>query len=930
MDIVWFSKVYVRSISFREYREMEFARITSDKRMAGKAVWLIYTFCSFMMEAMAYVNGWAWWITAVLAVHLVVLTFLTFYPKSSVNLQSTLMMLFSFGNVFMCSIAERNIYQSMPVLLGATIILVVYRNEKLLAGFSLLTLGEILIHIFALRTVEFGTSLDVIEFIVRVSVIFAAQLFVIIVVRGLNLNRERMLKSVEEARQAERYKSDFLANMSHEIRTPMNAIIGMCELILRENSLSSSVRENCFNIQASGKSLLSIINDILDFSKIESGKMELIEAEFNIASMLNDVINMSEARRKGKNLEILVDVDPNIPKGLIGDEVRIRQVIVNLMTNAIKFTEKGSVTLTVDHGVQDYGVNLIVTVTDTGIGITEENIEKLFTSFRQVDTRKNRSVEGTGLGLAICKRLVKQMGGFIGVKSKYGVGSEFRFVIPLKVSDASPFATVKEPEKIYAAACFGENMSGDMHRQILSATSRKLGVGFKFAKTTEKLKALFETEKFTHIFVSGKEYLKDSDFFVSAAKDARIFVIQDRVDSLFLPEGIKPIYKPFYVIPAVSALNNENMVLNLNERRGADIGFTAPRARVLIVDDNAINLKVVTGLMQPYNMQVMTAESGPGAIKMLRSRDIDLVFMDHMMAEMDGVEATEIIRNMGDDYYKKLPIIALTANAVNGAREMYINAGLNDFLAKPIELSALDRILRSYLPKEYMQPPTRSFYAKGDRRRSARPAGNHSNLLDVDKGIAYTGGNVEAYREILMLYFQKSAEKIKRIAELYERGDLNNYIIEVHALKSTSLSVGAVQLYELAKEIEAAGKEGSFAPEKKNDDLLRLYREVASAIGQYLGIAEGSSPRAMNAESARLSELSADVLRRYIRRAKAACRGFDGKLVADIAAEIEPYSFGGEALRDYFGPAAHLAEDFEYEAAENELEKLEEKLQSLH
>ena len=906
---------------------MEFARITSDKRTAAKAVWVVFTFCSVIMELMVCFSGWTHWLTALLAVHLAVLTFLTFYPKSSLKLQSVLMMVCTFGNIFMCSIAEGNIYHPMLVILGASMVLVVYRSERILAGFSLLTVGAILFHIFALHTVTFDTSLHAIEFVVRVSIVLVAQIFMVIVVRGLNLNRAQMLKSVEEARQAERYKSDFLANMSHEIRTPMNAIIGMCELILRENSLSESVRENCFNIQGAGKSLLSIINDILDFSKIESGRMELIEAEFNIASVLNDVINMTEARRKGKNLEIWVDANPEIPKGLIGDELRIRQIIINLMTNAIKFTEKGSVTLTVDQKKQDYGVNLIVTVTDTGIGITEENIEKLFTSFRQVDTRKNRSVEGTGLGLAICKQLVRQMGGFISVRSKYGVGSEFRFVIPLKVSDASPFVAVKEPEKIYVAACFGESASDDTQRSMFSAASEKLGIRCRLTKNVESLKEYCDEEKFSHIFVSGREYLKDTEFFAQIAPRTRIFVIQDRVDGLTLAEGIKPIYRPFYVLPAVAALNNERIVLNLNERRGADIGFSAPRARVLIVDDNAVNLKVVTGLMQPYNMQIITAESGPGAIKMLRSRDIDLVFMDHMMAEMDGVEATEIIRNMEGEYYKKLPIIALTANAVNGAREMYINAGLNDFLAKPIELSALDRILRNYLPKEYMQPPTRSFYPMGDRRRRRTDAPEKvASLLDFDKGLAYVGGNVEAYREILGLFAQKSKEKIRQIDALYKSKDLKDYVIEVHALKSTSQSIGAEKLSELAKELEAAGKAGRFCPEKKNEELLRLYAEAVNTILRYLdaGRSVDALPEAPKTEE--LTEISADVLWVYIEKAREACRGFDAKQVAGLARKVVNYSFGGEAVHDYFVSAANYAEDFEYEAAENELAKLQLKI----
>ena len=908
---------------------MEFLRITTNKNIPGKVAWLVYTFCTVIMGAMAYFSDWPVWIKVVLVLSLIVLTVLTFYPKSPKGLQSVFMMLFSFANIFICSIAEGNIYPSMLVFMGAAILLSVYGSEKLLVTYSLLTAGGILFHIFVLNSVEFDTLLHIVQFIVRIVVMFTAQFFLAVLVKRRNSNGEIMRRSMEAARQTEHDKSNFLANMSHEIRTPMNAIIGMCELILRENALSDSVRENCFNIQTSGKSLLAIINDILDFSKIESGNMELINNEFNIVSVLNDVINLSEARKRGKKIEIIVNADPDIPKGLIGDEMRIRQVLINLMTNAIKFTERGGVTLTVSCTVQEYGVNLLVSVADTGIGITEENIEKLFTSFHQVDTRKNRSVEGTGLGLAISKKLIGQMGGFISVKSEYGVGSEFRFVIPMKVADNEPFVRIKEPDKIHAAACFGENKSAAKQGQIFCEMGRKMGTDFRYAESIAQLKALVEAENFTHILVNSEEYRKDSEFFASAAENMQVFVIRDRSDTISLPDSIQSIYKPFYVVPAVSAFNRESLVLNLNERRAADISFTAPKARILIVDDNIVNLKVSTGLMQPYNMQITTARSGPEAIKILQSKDIDLVFMDHMMAGMDGVEATRIIRSMKDEYYQKLPVIALTANAVNGARELFIKSGFNDFLAKPIELSVLDRILRKNLPKEYMQAPTRNYYTKWGRRKSDMSEGVNSPLLDVKKGIAYIGGNEEAYKEILFLYIKESEKKIKQIAELFEQRDMENYGVEVHALKGASLSIGAVRLFELAKELEAIAKAGNLdAVERKNGILLKLYGEVAEAARKYMGDMEETTSHQEEVETAELSEISVDMLREYLERAKAACQGFDGDMAEEIAAETAGYSFGGEPLRDYFGRAAQLAKDFEYEDAEKELTRLEEKMES--
>ncbi|MBP0964248.1 MAG: response regulator [Oscillospiraceae bacterium] len=901
---------------------MKYTDVVTNKKTAAKAGLLIFMLCTVIMGAMCIFSGWETWLIIMLAVHAVVLTVMTFHPKIPVKAQSAVLMLFSFSNIFSCSIMENDIYQSIAVFIGAAILISVYKDVKLLLTYALLIVCGAFYHIFVLGSVSFDTMTDITHFIVRISVMLTALVFLLVFISSMNKNEEELKESVAEARQAEHYKSDFLANMSHEIRTPMNAIVGMCELILRESGLSESVRENCFNIQTSGRSLLAIINDILDFSKIESGKLELIPDEFNIASTLNTVINMSEARRRNKKIEIIVKADPDIPRGIIGDEVRIRQVIVNLMTNAIKYTEKGYVTLTVSQSKQDYGINLLVSVADTGIGITEENIEKLFTSFRQVDTKKNRSVEGTGLGLAISKRLITQMGGFVGVKSEYGVGSEFRFVIPVKVTDERPFITIKEPQSIHAVGYFGNN---DRYNKHFCEIGRQLNVDFRCCESDEELKTMSDGGNITHFFAGKEEYINNAELFGQLAEKSEVFVIQERLDAIELPENIKCIFKPFYAISVASALNNENMVVSLNERRGSDIRFSAPKARVLIVDDNAINLKVAVGLMQPYHMQLITAESGPAAINMLRSRDIDLVFMDHMMPEMDGIEATKIIRDMEGDYYKKLPIVALTANAVNGVREMFIQEGLNDFLAKPIELSALDRILRNYLPKKYIEAPTASDYAENDRRKKGRKPVSESVMFDPDKGLMYTGGSIDAYREILEMYAKKGPEKRVYIDKLFEKKDWKNYVIEVHALKSTSLSIGAVKLSELAKELELAGKSGSYGTiEKKNGMLSDLYGEVIDIVNDYLGESEPDDTENETAEeTAELTEISAEKLSEYIGRAKDACAGFDGDAMTAIADEVSDYSYNGKPLKEYFGRAAELAEDFEYDTALEEIARLE-------
>ncbi len=636
---------------------------------------------------------------------------------------------------------------------------------------------------------------------------------------------------IEKAEYANRTKSEFLANMSHEIRTPMNAIVGMCELILREETISESVRENCFNIQSSGRSLLAIINDILDFSKIESGKMEIIEKEFNISSVLNDVINMTIARKGNKKIEIMVQADPDIPSGLIGDEIRIRQIILNFMTNAVKFTKAGVVTLRISQTKQAYGINLKVSIEDTGIGITEENIEKLFQSFQQVDTHRNRAIEGTGLGLTISKRLVTQMGGFVNVSSVYGRGSTFSFVIPLKVSNNAPFISVKNAEKLDVVGFIDFTrldtpQIGRQYKEIMAQISRQMNVKFAYAYNIDEIYRLINNSKVTHCFVGKEEYLENQSYFTELASKIEVIIVQDMIDAIPIPSNMKCIYKPFYTMSVAMALNNKKVSYNTSRNMNPAVTFLAPKAKILIVDDNMINLKVAVGLMKPYDMQIMTAEGGRKAISMLESTKFDLIFMDHMMPEIDGVETTNIIRNTEGDYYKNVPIVALTANAVNGVREMFLKSGFNDFLAKPIEIVELDKILKTWLPKEYIIPIGLE-RQKEKKIQNEMVSPKKETVISISEGLQHTFGNEELYYQVLDMYVESGLEKQGYINQLFEAKDWKNYIIEVHALKSSSQSIGALSLFELAKKLEFAGKAGEYnVIEHENAILSDLYGQV--------------------------------------------------------------------------------------------------------
>lgn len=401
-------------------------------------------------------------------------------------------------------------------------------------------------------------------------------------------NMEEMEKLMHQAEASNEAKSIFLANMSHEIRTPMNAICGMTDMLLDEN-LSEQGREYAATIKTSGEGLLSIINDILDFSKIESGKMPIIPEEYYFSSMIHDVMSMMELRVKGKPVEVIANVSDSVPRKLYGDIGRVKQIIINIMGNATKFTHEGSIALTVSWKQEESDTGrLIVSVSDTGIGIREEDMDKLFRSFEQADMKKNRGIEGTGLGLSISKLLVENMGGSITAASEYGKGSTFTFDVVQKVVDATPCEYSKN-------------------------------------------KKVVEVKQFV-------------------------------------------------------------------------IDFKAPEANVLVVDDNKVNLRVATGLLRKFGIVPDLVDNGQDSVDMIRKRaHYDLVFMDHMMPEVDGIEATKMIRAIGTPYTDKLPIIALSANAVKGMEDEFLVGGMDDFLPKPIDLEMLAAILKKWLPSERIQ-----------------------------------------------------------------------------------------------------------------------------------------------------------------------------------------------------------------------------------
>ena len=635
---------------------------------------------------------------------------------------------------------------------------------------------------------------------------------------GIDRDITEHKEAVIAAHSASRAKSNFLAKMSHEIRTPMNAIIGMAELALRASTLVEA-KQYTFTAKQAGRYLLSIINDILDFSKIEMGKLEITPGDYSFSSMLNDIISIIRMRVVDSQLRFAINIDSSIPSSLYGDETRMRQILLNLLTNAVKFTEKGFVLLTVTGTVEDNGnVNLVIEVTDTGKGIKQEDIDSLFKEYMQIDYDENRNIEGTGLGLAITRDIIKKMGGEITVSSEYGKGSTFTVMLTQKKRSDEVLASVKNPEEVNVLI---------YERRAIYAFSFGIALdnlGVPCTQVTDDMEfcETIANKPYTHIFIPFLLFERNISAILNFCKDARIIILAE-FGTAIADKNFSTLVMPAYSIPIANILNGLTDNSLYSENIGNAIQITAPKAKVLIVDDIMTNLKVTHGLLLPYKMKVDLCKCGKEALEALAVKRYDLIFMDHKMPNMDGFETTMRIRKMesGDGYYKNVPIIALTANAISGIREEFLVKGFSDFLSKPIDTARLNFVLEKWLPKHKQKRVSKEESASisviessvivsdiSDRGIIENGVFAEINIegIDIGKSFFKSAGTVELFYETLAIFYKDGKEKIREIQTCIHTGDLELFTIHVHALKSASANIGALELSETAAFLENAGK----------------------------------------------------------------------------------------------------------------------------
>jgi CheY-like chemotaxis protein len=635
----------------------------------------------------------------------------------------------------------------------------------------------------------------------------------------------------------------------------MNAVTGMSELILRENT-TPRVREYAAGVKQAGLNLISIINDILDFSKIESGNLEIINANYDIASLLNDVINIIRMRVIEKPVLFITDVDSTLPSGLSGDIVRVRQILINVLNNAAKYTDTGFITFKVSQTVSALKtISLNIEISDSGRGIEPEYIDKIFGEFAQFDAKNNRGIEGSGLGLAITKQLCIAMGGDITVTSEYGVGSVFKVTLPQDVVDENRLAEVHNADEINVLVYEARKLYADSISRSLDNLGVKHTVVASFSRLTEALTGLdayvtmeegsdeyqFDTalikEKFDFVFVSSFFYEATRSVIERRNIDTTIVVLSEA--GTMVSNAVKIIPMPAYTLTIAHTLNNEDSVV-VNPSEGESINFISPETNVLIVDDIGTNLMVSEGLMAPYKMQIEGATSGKEAIALVKEKKFDIIFMDHMMPEMDGVEAVAEIRKL--DNGKDAVVIALTANAITGVEEMFKQNGFNDLLVKPIEIVKLNKILEKWIPKnkrkkydielsKAAQVVAQTAVLTGAADISliddgalekvsqvAKEALKNIRSINMEDGITASGGDREFYIKVLNVYYGEGIKLKEKIINCLSDNNIKLYTTYIHGLKTSSANIGAIKLSELARKLEMASKENNMQYISENSD----------------------------------------------------------------------------------------------------------------
>lgn len=804
---------------------------------------VIITVLSSILSLVTLVMAWEFWMILLVTagcfsiwiLHIAKLGSDTFYENLCAGLMLT--------EFFFFGVHESSLFDIPAVACILALALFMLNKKWILHMIAALYVLELLYHGLILHTIssQMGHR-DIVRLCLGAVMTFGGIALARYWINQRNIQRKWYEHIFEELETTGKQNAVFLSNVSHELRTPINMVIGISEVALARE-LPPDIRADMSSIKLAGKRLSNQINNMLDYTEILEGTLTPAKNEYMITSVLNDVITMTALQSNRQHLEMVFDIDPHIPAVLIGDAEKISHVLKILVENSIKFTEEGGINIRIKYRHENYGINLVIDICDTGIGMTDSQLTQMYDVFYQADTGSSRLAGGLGLGLPIAQGLLNSMGGFIHFNSEENQGLSAHIVIPQGVVDEQPCIVLNHADQLCIACYFRpEKYVCDEVRGyydgLIYNLMHGLGIQGYQAHNFETLIKLQRSYKLTHVFIAQSEYDENREYYEELTNTLCVVVIAERDFTLSKESRLLVIHKPFSALSVANLLNGAMGERGFAEDQAAGRKpFTCVGVRALAVDDEEMNLVVAKGVLGNYGIEVDTCLSGKEAIAQCSSVSYDIIFLDHMMPGYDGVETLKRIRELRNGMYQDLPVIALTANTVSGAREMFRNEGFTEFVPKPIERTVLERVLRKVLPKGCIQYSVTSENTEKPMKKLAEavrsvstdnpeqskptetpvPTADVSALpydrlvragVNVEMGLDYCAGDEDFYREMLRLFSTQGAEKRAEIAALYESANWTDYAIKVHALKSTSLTIGAEALSAQAKELELAGKRG--------------------------------------------------------------------------------------------------------------------------
>ena len=850
---------------------------TSRHLLLASIVSIFSTMLAFITIAMS----WELWMVLLLVVLNFSVWCLHIGRIGSAALYENLCAIVLLLEFFFFGVHRASLFEIPVVACMVIIVLSILDRRMLLYVIIGLYMTELLYHVLYLHTIDSDIEMyGVIRIVLGTAVTAGSAAIARYKIARRREARRYYDRVFVELETAGRQNAVFLSNVSHELRTPINMVIGLSEVIL-EKDISSEIREDMHSIQLAGKRLSSQINNMLDYTEIVEGTLTPAKEEYMITSVLNDVMTMMAMHTGGHQLEMVFDINPRVPSFLIGDAEKISQVLKILLENSIKFTEKGGINVCIDFRRESYGVNLLIDINDTGIGMTDSQLTQVYEDFYQSDSGSRRFTGGLGLGIPIAQGILHAMGGFLHFESGTQGGLQVHIAIPQGVADETPSMELTNADEILIACYFRpEKYSCDGVRRYYDRLILHLmeGLDIKGYQTHsfEGLLKLQRSHAVTPVFSVQSDYEENSSYYEELAEKLPVIVIAEKDFTLSRESRMLIIRKPFFALSVVNVLNGEVGENGFEEAQAAGRRpFSCVGVKVLAVDDEEMNLVVAKGVLGSYGIEVETCLGGKEAVERCKSNSYDIIFLDHMMPGFDGVETLRRIREINNGIYEELPIVALTANTISGAREMFRSEGFAEFIPKPIERAVLERVLRRILPKrcihyseepvsedslpneaesavenvsvERTKPETRHDqpkepgYAAGEilqedtGGRADGGALHYDSLvqagINVKMGLDFCCGEEDFYLEMLQMFQAQRKEKKDELNSLYETCNWADYAVKVHALKSTSLTIGAEKLSEHAKALEYAGKKEDVEYIRTNHSmLLALYDEVCESI----------------------------------------------------------------------------------------------------